>query len=259
MRLIRGGWPQEKLPGWLSEMFADDAPWHVWTPEVLRRVAGSAHCAIPPIPGRDSSHSEEISEWGPLLQLFHFHLGWPRVDLGLARWASAGFPTIDDPTLTTIKELWDPGLAPFVGWYLTTYGEPHLLSPHLKGVLLNAAVQPLSWATTGGSDPLHLGAHYGGPTGGHANPYASLELRAPEWCEVRHVGPGHDHLVVPGYAGWYAALTTYGNQQPAMVNGRSWRIDMTIAPIGHIGRFRRSKVSGRWFTGRHKAHALGVV
>lgn len=258
MRSIEGGWSYETLPGWLSAMFVSDGPWHVWTPEVLRRVAGSEHCAKPPIPGRGSSHGEEITAWGPLLQLFHFHLGWPRVDWGLFRWASAGFPTLDDPTLTTIKELWGPGLASFVRWYLSHHSKVSLLSPVVWEALQAAMELELWWAKTGGSDELHLMSHYGGPTGGPVWPDAPFRMQAPEWCEIRSVGLGHEHLVLPGYVGWYAAVTNHGEQQPAKVNGRSWRIDVTIAPIGYIGQFRRSQVSGRWFTGRHRAHALGI-
>lgn len=42
-------------------------------------------------------------------------------------------------------------------------------------------------------------------------------------------------------------------------SGRSWRVHLTIAPIGFVGTFRNSSASGRWFTGQHKAHALGLA
>ena len=50
----------------------------------------------------------------------------------------------------------------------------------------------------------------------------------------------------------------WGDALPPLARGRSWRIPVTIAPIGYVGEFRKSRVTGRWLTGKHTAHVLGV-
>ena len=248
------------LPPWMDQMFGDEAGRHLWTPEVLRRVGGAARCAKPPLQDVERSQGG-FSVWGPLLPLLHFHLGWPHVDLGLARWAQGGFTSLDDPTLRVILELWEPGLKDFVYWYVyvSPYTGDGCATDELHRVLGNewATDYPTSFFGIG-YDPQHLGAHFGTPYGNPGSPFECPPARPEGWREVRAISPGHSELVVPTYAGWYATLTEYGERLPALPGGRSWRVDVTISPIGYIGQFRRSRLSGRWFAGRHKAHALGV-
>lgn len=146
MRINSAGEPDPERPEWGSSFFGDDPMWHRWTPEVLRRVGGAPRCAKPPLPGRGVDHMLHIEAWGPLLQLFSFHLGWPRVDLGLTRWASGGFADMGDPTLATIKELWGPGLASFSLWYLEHSGYSRFnLSAPLRQQLLLSEGEGLEW------------------------------------------------------------------------------------------------------------------
>lgn len=263
MKLLEKG--RGELPPWMDEMFRDGAERHLWTPEVLRRVGGAVRCAKPPLIDVEQAQGD-FGAWGPLLPLLHFHLAWPHVDMGLARWAQAGFADLDDPTLRVVRELWGPGLRAFVYWYVfvSQYSDsPGLATEQLRDTLGGERSDHQSQAfhlggAIGGSDWQHLGAHFGSPYGHLAFPFDAPSTRSEDWREVHEHGPGHRELVVPTYAGWYRTLTQYGDRLPALPDGRSWRLDVTIAPIGYIGQFRRSRVSGRWFAGRHKAHQLGV-
>lgn len=242
----------------LRGLLGTNVGWRFWSPEIIRAITGSEHCAVPPLPEQNASHGRRIEAWGPLLPLFHFHLGWPRVDLGLARWAATGFDAMDDPTLTVIKRHWGPGLPAFVLWSVKTSGapEPTALPRHLLVSLQRAA------ADADVSDPseLHLEGHWSLAVGGHwSGPYdMAMDEPVTDYYELRTVEPGRLLLIVPVYRGWYRILSRVGDALPAQPTGRSWRIELTIAPIGYVGTFRRSRVSGRWFTGRHRVHRLGI-
>jgi hypothetical protein len=34
-------------------------------------------------------------------------------------------------------------------------------------------------------------------------------------------------------------------------------VHVTVAPLGFLGTYRQSRVTGRWFTGKHSTHMLG--
>lgn len=59
------------------------------------------------------------------------------------------------------------------------------------------------------------------------------------------------------YSGWYSALARLGATLPARFDGRSWRVDVVVRPIGWLGTYRQSRVTSRWFTGQHRWHELG--
>jgi hypothetical protein len=108
----------------------------------------------------------------------------------------------------------------------------------------------------GGTDPLHLGHvldHLlGGPTFGGLPPMTGRLFHDPP--------TGHDReasLLLERYAGWYGTLSRLGAQLPHRPDGRSWRVHVTVTPLGHLGTYRRSRVTGRWFMGSHKWHMLG--
>lgn len=254
MHEIRDGWgPQEPLRGLLGM----DVPWRFWSPEVIRAIRG-ARCAMPPLPAPTASLYQRIEAWGPLLPLFHYHLGWPRVDFGLARWAAMDFEPLGDPTLSFIKRQWGPGLASFVLWSAELSGAPDPMPlPIAVMTKLRRMAASESIADVRG---LHLENHWSLEAAGHwSGPVSSsMDDRVDDFFERRDLGAGEHELVVPLYRGWYRILTQVGNSLPSLSSGRSSRIHLTIAPIGYLGEFRKSRESARWFTGRHKAHALGL-
>lgn len=48
----------------------------------------------------------------------------------------------------------------------------------------------------------------------------------------------------------------YGATLPSLGTG-SWHVDVVVKPMGWLGTFRRSWVTGLWFQGRHLIHAAG--
>ncbi|MCC2593788.1 hypothetical protein LKO27_10260 [Tessaracoccus sp. OS52] len=227
--------------------FGDEPGWHFWSPEVMRRVGGAPSCAMPKVTDTRQPHTLRLRAWGPLLPLLHYHLGWLRVDIGLARWALAGFDPNGDPTLNTVSELWGPALPAFTFWYL---GSPHANEHATATVALQHLQAAREDAAMFGPDNLHLGWHYQAAV-------AEPERRAEELAVLQVNEPGHASLVLPVHRGWYRLLEQAGSRLQPLPNGRSWRVDVTIVPIGLIGQFRRSRDSGRWFHGRHRAHELG--
>lgn len=227
--------------------FGDEPGWHLWTPEVLRRVAGASSCAMPKVTHTRQPHSLMLRAWGPLLTLLHYHLGWRRVDLGLARWALTDFDPNGDPTLTTIKELWGPALPAFTFWYL---GSMHANEDSTVTNALALLQGNREAAVTFGPDNLHLGWHYQAAV-------AEPERPTDETASLQVPEQGHASLVLPVHRGWYRLLQEAGKRLQPLTNGRSWRVDVTIIPIGFIGQFRLSRDTGVWFHGRHQAHQLG--
>lgn len=79
--------------------------------------------------------------------------------------------------------------------------------------------------------------------------------------DLLHASPTGAHpeasLVLDTYCGWYAQLAGRGKGLPHRPDGRSWRVHVTVKPLGYLGMFRRSRQTGRWFAGRHAHHLLG--
>lgn len=61
-------------------------------------------------------------------------------------------------------------------------------------------------------------------------------------------------LMLEEYAGWYSALLHSG---PGQALGHDRRVDVVVAPLGWLGTYRRSSLTGLWFRGRHETHELG--
>ena len=99
----------------------------------------------------------------------------------------------------------------------------------------------------GGTDPLHLKAHFGGPSDNPPSPPLLLHSSISERSAV---------LLMDSMQGWYQALTDAGSSLPP-IGTRSWRVQVVVRPFGHFGTFRQSRVTGRWFAGRHRAHTPG--
>ncbi|MBL8776735.1 MAG: hypothetical protein JNK12_12405 [Acidimicrobiales bacterium] len=99
----------------------------------------------------------------------------------------------------------------------------------------------------GGTDPLHLSAHCSGPLDDPPGDTLLLRSTRTERTAV---------LLLDSMQGWYRALTDAGPTLPPL-NGRSWRVEVIVRPIGHLGTYRRSRRTGLWFAGRHRHHTPG--
>lgn len=98
----------------------------------------------------------------------------------------------------------------------------------------------------GGSNPLHLSSHTG------------REDSVPSESPVVHLEPSERRgvLVSEGLRHWLADLEVLGQTLPPVGN-RSWRIEVFDRRVGFLGEYRQSRVTGRWFRGKHSIHEKG--
>ena len=107
------------------------------------------------------------------------------------------------------------------------------------------------WRRTwgGGWDPMHLTGHVLAPLQRPEKQAFASAVRADADGAPRAV------LLSDTYTGWYGALQHWDG--PTRIAGRGLRVDVVCTPVGWLGQFRRSEVTGRWFRGRHSTHMLG--
>lgn len=102
------------------------------------------------------------------------------------------------------------------------------------------------------NDPLHLSDHVMTPIA-----YSWLEL-APATATA-HRTEGRDGtprfiLELDGYVGWYQALF---KQPVTRDSAPTVPVDVYVKPVGWLGTYRRSSVTGLWYRGSHEVHLLG--
>lgn len=197
----------------------------------------------------------------PAVHLLAYSVSWPSLGLGAARWISLTSATVDR-RLRLVEEMVGDRLDELLAWLVTSDWPVSLASavasaagaePHAPSVAVDANwLQRVERATNGwspyggGSDPMHLAVHSMAPA------------EEPKVDGLMAQGDGRSVLlVVDEYAGWYSALCRQGGALPPRTDGRSWRVDVVCRPIGWLGNFRRSRVTGRWFAGGHAVHMMG--
>lgn len=240
--------------------------WNHLVPHVWRIVAdpeGSHLWTQRPTADR----GDPYAWWTPPLHLMLFGLGWADAGLGLHRWKAAGRPT-DSPILAALDALWGDHLVELQSWFETSPAARQL-HQHLADVTATAPIvrteppNPLDPLDPvyglpspfgGGTDPLHLAAHCSeameiGPASG---PPVQHEER---W--VRQRDRLTAAMLARRYAGWVQALHASDPLLGTAPSARSWRVDVVVEPVGWLGTYRRSRTTGRWFTGRHRHHLMG--
>jgi hypothetical protein len=252
----------------------DGGPWAWWLPLAWRAVADPrGDHLVPPAPeplregDHPSDHPYVLAWWAPLLHLLFFGTGWARPDLGLARWIELGQPQ-EDPVLQVVKRWWGPHVLDLLAWSSCS---DRLIGMAAKiADATHTAVNhvPLTdrWAERrtapnwrsiwecGGPDQMHLYSHALTPVQSHRHTRDEV-LIAPG----SHVGDTRRAvLMLPSYEGWYLTLSRLGATLPVREDGHSWRVDVVVSPLGWLGSYRRSRLTGRWFSGRHRWHQLGI-
>jgi hypothetical protein len=249
----------------------DSGPWIWWLPLAWRAVSdpGGPH-PLPPPPGpadwgegeHPSEHPETLAWWTPLFHLLLFGLGWVRPDLGLARWIEHGRPD-QDPVLRVVNRWWGENVTDVLAWSARNdvLRDMAAAAAGEDGGTLFPCELPDRWAERRRSlewrrvwgtdnDSMHLGGHGITPVWG-PEPQRSLLATAPD-------GRSDAVLVLRSYEGWYATLREAASHLPSRADGRSWRVNVVVEPLGSLGVYRRSRQTGRWFSGRHRWHQLGV-
>lgn len=216
-----------------------------------------------------NSHPD-LQPWNDLatgLELLAFGTGWPRLDVGMQRWRDEQYAA-RSPVLELAAEVLGDRVDGLAVW-LTLSSHAHKLEEHIadvtgspppghraadarwaEGIVDHATPDGLVHHLAGG-DGFHLMAHGSVPVDPVGDP-------SPIWL-FDDGTPPRGLLRLDRYAGWYRELTQRGNTLPAHPSGRSWRITVVCEPVGHLGEFRRSRTSGRWFRDDHATHQMGIA
>jgi hypothetical protein len=247
-----------------SSALGDSGPWVWWVPLLWSWIADPMRDRnYPPRPepqgiGHRASHAYRIAWWSPLFHLAFFALGWPHPERGIA--AALAVPD-DDPRLSVLRGWWGKDCDQILAWFQRSESYPNMLaevsqrlgfgptSPlpdNTYSVVRTTPEYLAAWPT---SDPLHLD-HGLSPVWSTARGGSASLTRSA-------IGPNCT-LVLEAYAGWYRTLSEIGGALEPYPDGRSWRIDVVVKPIGWLGTFRQSRVSHRWFSGPHRWHQLGL-
>ena len=248
------------------DAFGEQAEWGFaipWMYQTLAAPRARRPMLRAPEPG-DDFWPGALAYWSSLLHLLVYGFGWSRPDRGLRWWYDAGRPT-DDPKLALLSEIWDADgqLDWFAAW-LWTDGTRDYLSPNSAEPIRDHVDVDSAWTATvreqisnsripspygGGSDPLHLGAHIDGPM--QRSRGASTQLT------IHPSGERTAALSLTSMTGWYATMIDTAGSLPGLGTSPSWKVDVTVRPVGWLGTFRRSRLTGHWFTGRHRHHQVG--
>lgn len=201
--------------------------------------------------------------WKTLYYLLLALMGWERIGDGLAWWYSSGRNARGDARLELVNAIWDDDgqLDYFAGhcWRGGLgFGLPDELSP--AEMAKSSPWRDEDWWRQfkrqgrrfsydpfyGGSNPLHLdaGCCLEGTSG------------LPPLAKYADNATRRATLVVGEFPTWRDALETFGNTLPPE-SQRSWHVDVFDRRVGHLGLFRRSRVTGRWFQGKHSVHMRG--
>ena len=201
---------------------------------------------------------EYCAYWEPLYYLLTTILGWRDLAQGLAWWYAHGRPT-DDPRLAFMQTIWDNErqLAFFAAW---GFQEGHA-NFTLDDAASTSAYRDADWwhdfrrlghpfrhdPFHGGTNALHLGHSEWAWALGDATP-DSLHVDAAR----RHVV-----LITHDFTTWRGELVNAGRTLPPLADDRSWHVDVFDKRVGWLGSYRQSRVTGRWFAGKHSLHMAG--
>lgn len=250
--------------------------------EILRAINNANGVLSMPVnPMGSGDFPRYIRYWFSLSAVVVGHLGWRHPAVGIASWINNGMPD-DDAVMSGVKQLW--GL----------YAASLLAEPSRNNLLemANEVLQPKEniptqassyaqldspedvrfrmfieeksesdkkWGApnTGGSDPLHLTSHIVSMLGNFQSTHSSDQFGATLLHAAAESNEARASLVIESQSPWYSTLAKWGDRLPKRQDGRSWRVDVTSKDYGYIGEFRRSRVTGLWFAGKHSSHMLG--
>jgi hypothetical protein len=242
-------WPDDAVFAESDPALPGERWWTCLIPRLHRALASHSEVVHFPRfrPGFD--HNEACAYWETALYLLTRLVGWEQSHLGeaLRWWYRAGRPTMNDPRLELLKAVWDDqrqlGLLSLWAsgrtfWtndnYSTSAGDDF-------GPLRFAEPDVQHSPCVGGSNPLHLGH--------------SLMTSDDHEAVLMSPRPAGRHaaIIVNSMAGWHGALIRLGATLPSL-GAHHWNVDVFARPLGWLGTFRRSHVTGLWFQGTHSVH-----
>lgn len=244
-------------------------PWLRHVPAVFRALADPELRTGVPRPV-NAALEDACAYWGALHYLLRNVLGWADVGRGLAWWYAAGQPVADSPVLALVREVWgdDDLIDYYAAWawlpagvgYLHTQAQDPFNGPSPTWLAQRSRWPDEDWWRAfvrrgrlhhhdpfyGGSDPLHLAAHAG----------PCLDIPSVDPLVQVYAAQRRVVLVTGGLAHWLADLERLHGQLPPL-GDRSWRIEVFDRTVGWLGEYRRSRITHRWFTGKHTIHMQG--
>lgn len=215
--------------------------------QALADPAGIHHW--PAAPDGDAASGEPTSWWIPATQLLTYSFGWSDPGAGLRWWYDVGKPT-HEARFALIDQMLGPRVDELAAWYWSSNQDTTGVDPGWIAEVRQRS-GPCSPCAEGGYDQLHLSGHTDvpeWPEGGMVDPVLTFDAD-------RQVAA----LIVDSYAGWYGRLNRVAAMLPA-TEDRSmqlWRVEVVCRPIGTLGTYRQSTVTGRWFAGSHRHHLVG--
>lgn len=211
-----------------------------------------------------TSHSldDACGGWEALHYLLRQLVGWRDPGAGLAWWYRSGKPMHDSRALQLVAEVWGRGdrLDEYAAW-CWTHGNFAPASESSETLARNSAFSDEGWwrafrgrrrSTTpspfgGGYNPLHLGRS--DDFGLDESPLEASQLYVQPSARAAV-------LIVSGLRSWRAELKRASQMLPAL-GERSWRVEVFDRQVGFLGLYRESRVTGRWFLGKHSVHLHG--
>jgi hypothetical protein len=236
--------------------------WYWAVPGVYGALAApTGLAAAPAAPLQDDSHAASLGYWNALQNILVYRLGWSLPHRGLLWWYESDRPREDD-VLALVHEIWhgDGNVDVYLAWLLTlqpsflvekslepAHSSQDRLTDDWRRWLANQTESSktiLHFDLNGGWDPLHLTGH-------------GQDDEAGDGFMAIKSGDQREAILTTDTANnWYATLRKLGSQLPQL-GERSWRVDVFVKPIGFMGTYRRSRLTGLWFTGKHSLHVRG--
>ena len=243
--------------------------WMSHVPALFRALANPASIAALPRPATGSLQ-DACANWGALHYALNCLLGWRDVPKGLAWWYRAGKPVEGSDVLALVQDVWGPDdLIDYYaswawkpadqGWMAPQeFSPPEGLSP--TDLAKNSHWPEEEWwrAFVRRGAVLHHDPFYGGSDALHLSVHTGREDRVPSKAPVIHLdAPARRGvLITEGLRHWLADLEDLGHELPPL-GDRSWRFEVFVRRVGFLGEYRLSRVTGRWFQGKHSIHQQG--
>ncbi len=251
----------------MSQMLSVDDPWCRHIPTLHRALADPAFLdQMPTLKGHQ--HPEDAAAaWEPLHYLLTVLLGWRSPGDGLLWWYRAGKPISDSKLLSCVQAHWGQNdlLDYYAAWVWFRQPVANATQDFSPAEMAASSQQnDEEWWRSfkrrivdgpelnpffGGSNPLHLGS-------GHSHSFGHTESD-PDISQL-HVDPSSRRavLIVNSLLSWRNDLRLAESRLPPL-GDRSWHMEVFDRQIGFLGLYRRSRVTGRWFAGRHSIHMCG--
>lgn len=241
----------------MAEGYKIEDRWCRLIPLLHRILSNSSAPSKFPDPTRTTELSEACSVWETLHYLFKALLGWENLAEGLSWWYQHGQPTHDSELLKTVSQIWgrNDALDFYAAWAWNTS------DPTVAGMSDDSSFPDDDWWRVfrvrpkpewrnpyyGGSNPLHLG---------HSDSFLEGDSPRDEFKLYHEVTTRTAVLIVNHISHWRNALRELKASLPEL-GKRSWHVQVFDRQYGLIGVFRQSRVTGRWFQGKHSIHMKG--